>query len=126
LISIVKKGQGTRVEEYRGVTVMPTLYKVYSAVLAERLREVEGRGMLPPSQTGFRKGMATIDNIFTLNYFINRQIGRKGGKLIAVFVDLKAAFDSVDRGILLSALKERGIRGRASGKGGGIVKGDEK
>jgi len=43
----MKKGQGTLVEEYRGVTVMPTLYKVYAAVLAERLREkVEGRGML--------------------------------------------------------------------------------
>jgi len=28
LIPIVKKGQGTRVEEYREVTVMPTLYKV--------------------------------------------------------------------------------------------------
>jgi len=82
--------------------------------------------MLSSSQTGFRKGMGTIDNIFTLNYFINRQIGRKGAKLIAVFVDLKAAFDSVDRGILLSALMERGVRGRASGKGGGTVKGDEK
>jgi len=55
--------------------------------------------------------MDTIDNIFTLNYFINRQIGRKGGKLIAVFVDLKATFDSVDRGILLRALRERGVRG---------------
>jgi len=55
--------------------------------------------------------MGTIDNIFTLNYFINRQIGRKGEKLIVVFVDLKAAFDSVDRGILLSALRERGVRG---------------
>jgi len=111
LIPIVKKGQGTRVEEYRGVTVMPTLYKVYATALAERLREeVEEGGMLPPSQTGFRKGMGTIDNIFTLNYFINRQIGRKGGKLITVFVDLRAAFDSVDRGILLRALRERGVR----------------
>jgi len=39
-----------------------------------------------------------MDNIFVLNYLINRQIEKKGGKLIAVFVDLRAAFDSVDRG----------------------------
>jgi len=110
LVSIVKKEQCTIVKEYRGITVMSTLYKIYSFALAERLREeVEGRGMLPPSQTRFRKGIDTIDNIFILNYLINRQIRKKGGKLIAVFVDLRTAFDSVDRGILL-ALKERGIR----------------
>jgi len=65
--------------------------------------------MLPPS-TRFRKGMGTIDNIFILNYFINRQIGKKRGKLIAVFVDLRAAFDSMDRVILLKAMRERRVR----------------
>jgi len=54
--------------------------------------------------------MGTIHNIFTLNYLINRQIGKKRRKLIAVFVDLKTAFDSVDRGILLRVLRERGVR----------------
>jgi len=111
VIPIRKKGQGRLVEDYRGVTVMPTLYKIYTTALAERLREeVEGREILPPSQTGFRKGMGTMDNIFVLNYLINRQIGKKRGKLIAVFVDLKAAFDSVDRRILLDAMRERGVR----------------
>src|SRR5436309_217260 len=33
-----------------------------------------------------------------------------GGLVVAAFVDLKAAFDSVDRGILLEALKSRGVR----------------
>jgi len=110
LISIMKKGQGMIVEEYRGVTVMPTLYKIYASASAERLREeIEGKGLLSPSRTGFRKGIGTIDNIF-INYLINRQIGRKGGKLIVVFVDLKAAFDSVDRGELIKALRKGGVR----------------
>jgi len=60
-------------EDYRGVTVMPTLYKIYATALAERLREeVEEKEMLSPSQTGFRKGMGTLDSIFVLNYLINR------------------------------------------------------
>jgi len=43
---------------------MPTLYKEYTA-LAERLREeVERKGLIPPNQTGFRKGMRTMDNIY--------------------------------------------------------------
>lgn len=111
MVPIRKKGRGEVVEEYRGVTVMPSLYKVYATVLAERLRvEVEVEGMIPPNQTGFRRGMGTIDNIYVLNYVINRQIAKKGGKLIAMFVDLKAAFDSVDRGILIRAMRERGVR----------------
>lgn len=40
-------------------------YKVYVAVLAERLREeMESGVILPPSQAGFRKGMGTIDHIY--------------------------------------------------------------
>ncbi|XP_068991496.1 trichohyalin-like [Neodiprion pinetum] len=36
---IVKKGEGKRVEEYRGVTLMPTLYKVYAMALADSEQE---------------------------------------------------------------------------------------
>lgn len=41
---------------------------------------------------------------------MNRQVGIKGEKLMSVFVDLKAAFDTVDRGVLIKTMKERGIR----------------
>lgn len=62
------------------------------AVLAERLRkEVEENGLLQLNQTGFRKRLGTMDNIYALNYLINRQIDRGKGKMIILFVDLKAA-----------------------------------
>lgn len=54
--------------------------------------EVEGKGILPGNQTGFRKGLETIDNIFVVNYLVNRQLGKRGGSLVTLFVDLKAAF----------------------------------
>jgi len=41
---------------------------------------------------------------------INRQIGKKGRKMTAMFVDLRAVFDSVDRGVLIRVMRERGIR----------------
>lgn len=52
--------------------------------------------------------MGTIDNIYVLNYVINRQLGKKKEKMVALFIDLKAAFDSVDREILVKAMRERG------------------
>jgi len=52
--------------------------------------------------------MGTIDNIYVLNYLVNRQINKKKGKLVAFFVDLRAAFDTVDREVLGKAMRERG------------------
>lgn len=36
-----EKGEGEWVEDYRGVTVMSVLYKIYTLALAERLRKEE-------------------------------------------------------------------------------------
>lgn len=61
-------------------------------MLIERLKEE--KNMMPQNQTDFRKGMGVIDNIYVLNFLVNRQLKRKGGMVMATFVDLKAAFDS--------------------------------
>lgn len=50
------------------------------------------------------------NNIYVINHLMNRQLERKGEKLILMFVDLKAAFDIVDRGALIRTMRERGIR----------------
>lgn len=54
--------------------------------------------------------MEAIDNIYVINYLMNRQLGEKRRKLILLFVDLKAAFDSVDRGALIRTMREKGVR----------------
>lgn len=107
----MKKGEGEKVEEYRGMTVMPSTYKVYAMVLAERLEEeIETKKALAQNQMGFRKGKGKIDEIYVLNYLVNRQVGKKKGGVVALFINLKAAFDSVDREILREAMRERRIR----------------
>lgn len=35
--------------------------------------------------------------IYALNYLINRQLGKEKGKMTVIFIDLKAAFDLVDK-----------------------------
>lgn len=90
---------------------MIAMYKMYTGVLTARLmKEVEEKGTIPPNQVGFKKGLRTMDNIYILNYVINRQVKRKGGKLKALLIDFKAVFDSVDREMLMRVLEERGIR----------------
>lgn len=41
-----------------------------------------------------------MDNVYVLNYIINKELVRKGNRVIAFFVDFKAAFDSVNRKVL--------------------------
>ena len=89
---------------------MPVSYKIYVEVLRQRLEDqLEEKGSLPHNQTGFRKGMGTVDNIYVLNYLVNRNLSQKKEKLIALFVDFKVAFDSVNRSILWKAMKEREV-----------------
>ncbi|KMQ91571.1 hypothetical protein RF55_8544 [Lasius niger] len=40
----------------------------------------------------------------------DRQLSKEKGKMVAFFIDLRAAFDSVDRGVLIEVMRERGVR----------------
>ncbi|KMQ88292.1 hypothetical protein RF55_12246 [Lasius niger] len=56
VVPILKNGKGRKIGEFRGITLMPSMYKIYTTILAERLRDdVEGKGLIPPNQAGFRK-----------------------------------------------------------------------
>ena len=106
---IFKKGEKSDVRNYRGVTLMDTAYKIYANILNERMKkEVEKK--LGEGQFGFREGRGTIDAIYILNYVANKEISKKKGKIYAFFVDLKAAFDRVDRVKLGEALKKTGMK----------------
>lgn len=59
VIPILKKSQGEKVKEYRGITLSQTAYKIYHMLVEGLKEEVEVKGILPPSQTGFRKGVGT-------------------------------------------------------------------
>lgn len=71
---------------------------------------MEEKGVLPPSQTGFRKGLGITDNIYVINYLMNRQVNTKTGKMVNLFVDMTVTFDSVDRRVLVEAMKKKGVR----------------
>lgn len=124
---VVKKGRGEVIGEYRGVTLMPTLYKIYAAVLAERLKEkIERKGVLSPNQVGFRKGRGMIDNIYVLNYLVNRQIGKKeGGGVGGIICRSEGSFRLSEQGGGVGSDEDKRSEGGISGKGRGNLEGDE-
>lgn len=85
-----------------------TTYKIYVEVLNTRLeKEIEVKGLLPESQAEFRRERETIENVFILNHIIQRERIKEDNKVYALFVDLKAAFDTVNREKMEAAISKR-------------------
>lgn len=80
--------------------------------------------MIPISQAGFRKGKSTLNNIFVLNHIIQREgeNKKKSQKVYALFIDLKTAFDKVDRKKLWTIMEKKEINKNLKGRIKGIYK----
>lgn len=105
-----KKGDVGRVENYRGVTLLNAAYKIYAEILNKRLKkDMEEKGVIQETQAGFRRGRGTMDNVYVLQHVIKKKVQKKG-RIFGFFMDLKAAFDKVDRKELWKGMEEKGIR----------------
>jgi len=113
IMPIFKKGDKTKTDNYRGISLLSIMSKCYTSVLNKRLMKwIEFNCKLSESQAGFRKGYSTFDHIFTLSAIVEKCFSKKGGKLYACFIDLKQAFDSVQREPLFETLLKNGIHGK--------------
>lgn len=96
---------------YRGISVSSVFSKVVDRLLHARLDSAtESQGLRSPTQCGFRKGLGTLDAIFTLNHLI-AQARHQSTCLYVLFVDFKKAFDTVDRSMMLDRCRNLGISG---------------
>ena len=106
------KGSKSDANNYRGITLVSCLGKVFSGLLNKRLSDfLEQNGVLNESQVGFRSGYSTVDHIFNLNLIINKFLS-DGKKLYCACVDYEKAFDTVWRKGLWFKLLNQGIKGR--------------
>jgi len=113
IVPLHKRGDKEMVSNYRGISLLCSAYKVYAEIVRNRLEiEAERRNLIPESQAGFRKGRATLDNIYVLNHVMQRETrqGGEDGKIYLFFVDLKAAFDKVDRIRLREVLQKGEVK----------------
>ena len=106
------KGSKSDANNYRGITLVSCLGKVFTGLLNKRLSDfLEQNGVLNENQAGFRSGYSTVDHIFNLNLIINKFLS-DGKKLYCAFVDYEKAFDTVWRKGLWFKLLNQGIKGR--------------
>ena len=112
IIPLFKSGDKAEPSNYRGITLLSSLGKLFSRTLNNRLvKWAEKYNVYIEAQAGFRKGMSTIDNIFILNGLISHCLSNNR-KLFCAFVDFKKAFDFVVRENLWYKLIKMGVRGK--------------
>lgn len=104
-----KKGDYNDPQNYRGISFLNTSSKLFSAILYNRLTNwVKEKRVLNELQAGFREGYSTIDHIFSLMNIAEIYM-KRNKKLYTLFVDFRAAFDSVPREALFYKLYMIGI-----------------
>ena len=103
------KGKGDRWDcsNHRGITLLSIPGKVLALILLRRIREHLLKHQRP-EQSGFTPGKSTIDRILALRIIVERRL-EFGRGLLATYIDLKKAFDSVHRESLWELLRLRGI-----------------
>ena len=112
IVPIHKKGSINNVDNYRGITLLSTLGKLFTRILNSRLMEwAESYHVYIEAQAGFRAEMGTADNVFVLHGLITHMVNQ-GKKLFCAFVDFKKAFDFVNRDIIWYKLIKLGVRGK--------------
>ena len=107
IIPVPKSGDLTNTNNYRGISLICIIAKIYNRLILNRIRSVIDV-KLRINQNGFRSKRTTVAQILTLRRIIE---GVKANNLPAVltFIDFKKAFDSIHRGKMMQILRAYGI-----------------
>lgn len=104
ILPIYKKGDSTQCENFRAICLSSVGYKTYTRILEKRLRQ-STEGKLADEQAAFSTNKQTNDNITIIRNTIERAI-ENGEQLYLAFIDLRAAFDMVQRKSIWRCLQQ--------------------
>lgn len=113
VVPVYKKGCTKDMTNYRPISILSNVSKIYEKIVYNRLIEfLEVNNLINKVQHGFRPNKSVITAAVSLIESIIESVDR-GDETIGIFMDLSKAFDCVEHNLLLTKLSNLGIKGNS-------------
>ena len=114
VIPVFKKGQTDDPSNYRPISLLSPISKVFERVLCKQMTLFyKKNGLFSPNQFGFRSKMSCSSAIMQVTEYIREKMHSQTNGHVC-FIDLQKAFDTLDHQILIQKLEKYGYRGPIS------------
>jgi hypothetical protein len=113
VIPLFKAGNALECDNYRPISLLSSISKILEKIVAQKLiHHLLSNDLLYSHQYGFLPNRSTEHNLMQIMNYISQALN-EGNLCIAVFLDLRKAFDVCNHEILLKKLEKMGVRGIA-------------
>ena len=113
VIPLYKSGSSNLKSNYRPISILPTLSKIFEKLIHSRIYQFLGENeVIYNYQFGFRQNHSTIHAVQTAITSVITSLN-SSYQSMGIFIDFSKAFDTIKHEILLSKLSHYGIRGIA-------------
>lgn len=110
LLCVKDADLGNTVENFRPITCLPLMWKLFSGLLAEKMyMHLQTEGLLPDEKKGCRKGSRGTKDQLLIDKMILRNCKRRKTNLAMAWIDYRKAYDMVPHSWILESLKITGV-----------------
>ena len=106
-----KGGDRSSMDNYRPISLLSCFSKILEKIVCKKLTcFLENNNLISSSQYGFRSGHSTIHPMVQFMNYVSETLNKKQ-HAVAIFCDLRKAFDTCNHTILFKKMEKMGIRG---------------